>query len=181
MNANEWGAILAIACLTASFAITGLPKAFACSCMTSPPSKAFEQSAAVFTGTVASIQQDDYGKIVHFDAERAWKGISDNTVTVTTASMSDSCGYDFEQDKEYLVYAYDTPLKVSLCGRTQPVADAYVDLAALGPGYVPMPSQPLQRVNEPMMNAGIALIVSAAGAAAALAIITMHKKKKKSG
>lgn len=177
MNANEWRAILAIACLTASLAIVGSPKAFACSCVTPSPSKAFEQSAAVFAGTVASIQQDNYGKIVHFNAERAWKGISDNTVTVTTAGMGVSCGYDFEQGKEYLVYAYDTPLKVNLCGRTQPVADAYVDLAALGQGYIPMPSQPLRQVNEPMMNAGIALLVSAAGAAIALAIITMHKKK----
>ena len=99
---------------------------------------------------------------------------------MTTAGSGASHGYDF-QGAEYLVYAHGKQLEIGLCGRTQPIADAYVDLTALGPGYIPMPSQPLQQVNEPMMNAGIGLIVSAAGAAMVLAIITIHKKKKERG
>jgi hypothetical protein len=182
MSAKACCAILAVACLTASIAILDSPKAFACSCATPSPSKEFELSDAVFAGTVASIQQDNYFNSVHFDAERAWKGISDNTVTVTTASMGDSCGYDFEQGKEYLVYAYGEPLKTSLCSRTQPVADAYIDLATLGQGYVPAQDQPAPPVvNEPVMNAGIALLVSAAGAAAVLAAVAVRRKTKEKG
>ena len=93
----------------------------------------------MFAGRVASMEPGSYGKTVRFDAERAWKGVTESAVTVTTGNGGGDCGYGFEQGKEYLVYAYGDKesLDTGICTRTQPIIDAYVDLAALGPGYVP--------------------------------------------
>lgn len=178
MIADACRIVFAIVCLTAALAILDSPKVFACSCVEPrPPSLEFDQSTAVFAGTAVSIERDNYGMKVHFDAERAWKGVADSAVVVITADPGGACGYDFKQGVEYLVYASDNPPKASLCSRTQPVADAYVDLAALGPGYAPLQGQPAKVAeNGTMMFLGIGLIVSAAGAAVALAI-SMRKKK----
>lgn len=135
--------LLGVFCIAESLAIfSEMPAAFACSCAgPAPPSEAFDESAAVFAGKVAGIESSNYGKIVHFDAERAWKGVTQSAITVTTGAGGGDCGYGFEEGKEYLVYAYGTgPLSTGICGRTQPIMDAYVDLAALGPGYIPSQS-----------------------------------------
>jgi hypothetical protein len=135
-------ALLAL-CIAGSAAISEIPMAFACSCAgPSPPSEALEESTAVFAGRVASIEPGSYGKTVRFDAERAWKGVTESAVTVTTGNGGGDCGYSFEQGKEYLVYAYGDKesLGTGICSRTQPIIDAYVDLAALGSGYAPSQS-----------------------------------------
>ncbi len=141
-----------------------MPTAFACSCAGStPPSEAFGESTAVFAGKVVSIESNNYSKTVHFDVERAWKGVTESAITITTGEGGGDCGYGFEEGKEYLVYAYGSEsLTTGICGRTQPVMDAYVDLAALGPGYVP-PQSPLPLRDT--ANVGILALAATACAA----------------
>lgn len=122
------------------------PEAFSCSCSgPQPPNEAYSNSVAVFIGKVVSITSGDYARTVQFDAEMAWKGVSENQVVLTTGGSGASCGYDFEEGREYLVYAYGNPesLEAGLCGRTRPVLEAYTDLTYLGPGYVPVPGEPI--------------------------------------
>lgn len=144
--------------------------AFACECFgPSPPSKAFDESTAVFTGRVASVETVEHNKKVHFDVERAWKGVTETTATVSTGIDSGACGYDFEEGREYLVYAYGSNelLGSGICTRTQPVMDAYVDLAALGPGYIPVQSAPQVR---DVTNMGL-LVLGAVACAAIIGVV----------
>ena len=126
--------------------VVGAPKALACSCAEPrPPSEAFENSAAVFTGTVTDIRHNVGRYSVQFSVDEAWKGLSEPRVAIATSDNDGTCGYDFEQDAKYLVYAYGSEgsLQTGICNRTQPVADAYEDLAYLGEGYVPVAGQPV--------------------------------------
>ena len=131
-------------------ALFNMPEVFACSCNTNPPSEAFENSAAVFIGTVENIERGGSPNSmigsynVQFSVEEAWKGLHDSQATVTTSDNDGACGYDFQRGVKYLVYAYgsEESLQTGICNRTQPVADAYEDLAYLGEGYVSVPGQP---------------------------------------
>ncbi len=76
-------------------------------------------------------------------------GKAQPTITVVTARWEPSCGYEFQQGQEYLVYARTVDatlvpkqpanivLQTGLCSRTQPLAEATQDLAALGDGQTP--------------------------------------------
>ncbi|MGI0019807.1 MAG: hypothetical protein ACREAY_05005 [Nitrososphaera sp.] len=157
--------LLGVFCIAESLAIfSGMPTVFACSCNGPiPQSEAFDESAAVFAGKVVSIESSNYSKTVHFDAERPWKGVTESAITITTGAGGGDCGYGFEEGREYLVYAYGSEsLGTGICGRTQPIMDAYVDLAALGPGYVPSQSPTLAR---DVANVGILALAAAACAA----------------
>jgi len=116
----------------------GCQEAFACSCTgPDPPAEAFEKSKTVFSGQVIGINSTESGKLVTFHVDRAWKGVSNNTITASTPFNSAACGYEFEQGKEYLVYSNSdvVALVVYLCSRTQPLDEAASDLAILGEGY----------------------------------------------
>ncbi|HUG97189.1 MAG TPA: hypothetical protein VMJ94_06575, partial [Nitrososphaera sp.] len=111
--------------------------AFACSCIPPrPKQEAFEASAAVFSGDVARIDADQFGMMAVFHVDTAWKGISKDTVKVLTPAQSSACGYQFEEGKSYIVYAYggneDLSLKTSICGRTSPAENALEHFIVLG-------------------------------------------------
>ena len=59
-------------------------KAFACQCRDDPEAKptveALNESKAVFSGVVTDINAGGLGKIVQFDVDKAWKGISKKSV-----------------------------------------------------------------------------------------------------
>lgn len=76
---------------------------------------------------------------VLFDVEQTWKNVNEEKVTVTTATNSASCGYEFEVGKEYLVYGYiqDGAIETTICSRTASLADATEDLSILGVGEIP--------------------------------------------
>jgi hypothetical protein len=110
----------------------------ACRCVPPPPpDKAFEQAVVVFVGTVQDIEQTAGGaaKLVTLTVEQAWKGLQHRQpkVTVTTCANGACCGYGFQEKESYLVYAYGEgkSLSVSLCSRTQPLANADEDIAVL--------------------------------------------------
>ncbi|UCH63249.1 MAG: T9SS type A sorting domain-containing protein [Fidelibacterota bacterium] len=59
----------------------------------------------VFSGVVEAISAEDYFSEVTFKVLESWKGITGKQVTVLT-SWPDGCGYPFEKDSCYLVYAH---------------------------------------------------------------------------
>jgi hypothetical protein len=99
----------------------------------------------VFSGTVTAIEVGGHDKVVTIRVDRAWKGVEAETVTVRTPSGDGPCGYAFQKDQAYLVYANrpeaegdaKPQLHTNICTRTKPMADAKDDLAALGEGKRP--------------------------------------------
>jgi hypothetical protein len=122
--------------------------AHACSCMQQSQRDAFEQAVAVFEGHVVELQPppeaDGTGQVtVRMKIVRAWKGIESEEALVTTPANSAACGYTFAVGTSYLVYAsaVEGKLDVSLCSRTQQLAEAKEDLGALGLGATPVQPQ----------------------------------------
>ena len=122
----------------------------ACSCLPKdPPSLALEEADAVFVGRVVSLRyvEREDGMVnsldpvtVEFDVSMVWKGPNSKTLRLTTRRTTVSCGYDFVEGVEYMVYAHD-PF-INLCSRTRPLLDAAQDLGELGPGQAPFQSAP---------------------------------------
>ncbi|MFC1610805.1 hypothetical protein ACFL6C_07595 [Myxococcota bacterium] len=121
--------------------------AHACSCaQPGTPEEALAASDAVFRGKVTEIDKASAGcggemssadpDYVTLDVSTVWKGEVGKTTEVTTATSDASCGYTFDLNEEYIVYAKagSDDLHVSLCSRTRPVSEASEDLAELGSG-----------------------------------------------
>ena len=118
--------------------------AYACSCIIpESPSDSLLKSDAVFSGKVVKIEEEHpsyplFSSIdpvwVTFDVDRVWKGPNDVSITIQTPQSSASCGYGFEENKAYLVYANRNGdvLDVSLCSRTNLVSEAAEDFDGLG-------------------------------------------------
>jgi len=124
---------------------------FACSCvpeLTVP--EAYDMAEAVFAGRVLSIKKGggvfynispnrpNYYDVA-FQVSKQWKGINEDVVTVATARQGTACGFDFEKNREYLVYArggdfFETEFATTICSRTKLLASAEEDLKMRGPG-----------------------------------------------
>ena len=135
--------ILAFALALGATLLLSPRPAHACSCMMQGPKEAFDEAAAVFEGRVVAIKSEAEGAVGPADKRvllrvvRAWKGIEAEQVQVTTADNSAMCGYHFEPEKSYLVYAHGNDeggLRVSLCSRTKLIEQADEDLSHLGAG-----------------------------------------------
>jgi hypothetical protein len=121
---------------------------YACSCVPAgPPADELARSSAVFSGKVSSkhvplfVLQPSIDPVqVTFNVSRVWKGPAFQTLVVHTGVDGGSCGYGFQDDQEYLVYAFgeEGHLRVSLCSLTKPLANAAEDLSALGEGMIPL-------------------------------------------
>ena len=70
---------------------------------------------------------------VRFEVSQTWKGEQTNELTVYTESSGASCGYEFEQGKEYLVFASkgEGKLRTGLCSETQLLSEAQEDINSL--------------------------------------------------
>jgi hypothetical protein len=113
----------------------------ACTCAPPPPPReSLAQSDAVFAGTVKDLRVRRGVVTVTFEVSRAFKGVRDRRVTLTTAESSAACGFFFEKHKSYLVYAFDAnpgravELHTTLCTRTRLLSEARYDLDELGGG-----------------------------------------------
>jgi hypothetical protein len=93
-------------------------------------------SSIVFSGK-ATERTVEYLK---FEVEQIWKGKKQNEIfftsrnyTNSTDGFLDSCAFNFELGKSYLVYAYleRGKFEVSKCGRTQIHSDAAKDIEEL--------------------------------------------------
>jgi hypothetical protein len=135
------------AAVVAALACLAPARARACSCMSQTPADALAQAAAVFEGRVREVAPaQPEGEMprqlrVRLQVVRSFKGSGTaEELVVTTAADSAACGYGFELDRSYLVYALAQRdgLDVSLCGRTQPIEEADEDLRLLGIGATPV-------------------------------------------
>ncbi len=118
--------------------------AHACSCISSPIDEALAGATEVFTGRVTAVKNPYAGAVIQssmdplsvtMSVDRVWKGTLGRSVELRTANSGASCGYRFDANEIYLVFAHDR--HVSLCSRTKPIATATEDLAALGDSHVP--------------------------------------------
>jgi len=119
----------------------GAKSAFACSCIApGTPEQELQKSDAVFSGTVHTIDKTTNGYHILFDVSEIWKGISAASVEVATAQDSAACGFAFEKDKAYLVYAYESEdgLSTNICTRTALLSEATNDVIALGESSTPL-------------------------------------------
>lgn len=144
-----------------------MPKAaYACSCAVQAGESEEERirqavgdAKAVFAGEVTGLEKVSVGTVISssdpvqvtFDVSRVWKGQTYETLTVETARSETSCGYDFDEGRQYLVYADNTSvtggdsetLQVGLCGATTPVPDTGAAVNLLGErGTVPEAENP---------------------------------------
>jgi hypothetical protein len=160
--------------------------AYACSCVDRPsPAIALQKSAVVFAGEVLSIRKkglnlfgaeyDEHPIRVAFRVTEIWKGADADRLTVRT-SMS-TCGFDFDVGRQYLVYAYESPegLATGICTRTADLAKASDDLAALGKGKVPSPSQEPDKRGPYLFRTGTAI---AAISAFVLVILLLRLRRR---
>ena len=116
-------------------------RAMACRLYAPPdsPLVSLEQSAAVFSGELVSID-GEFPVVLTFEVARVWKGPVAETLVLTTSSLgAGDCGYPFEAGRAYLVYANGGGdlLGVWLCNGTLPLEYAQEDLASLGRGRSP--------------------------------------------
>ena len=107
--------------------------AFPCSCLEPPlPEEAYEEADAVFSGQVTNIVVDESGYYheVTFQIIDVWKGEDSEEITVLTETYSDACGYNFQINNEYLVYAYTYAggNYTNICTRTNLLEYASEDL-----------------------------------------------------
>jgi hypothetical protein len=123
---------------------------YACSCVEKPAvEEELQRSIAVFAGKASKIIEHKHlnGRIttsVLFEVTATWKGLSESQVIITTGLGGGDCGYDFEQGKEYLVYANPSSmygdqddLVTIICDRTNELRAAQEDIAVLGEGQKP--------------------------------------------
>lgn len=162
---------------TFSITLFVLPtNSFACSCVPpESPEKELVRSTAVFSGKVIDIQDrsanfpaksDADPLLVRFEVDKTWKGVTQSQVLVSTAGEYTSCGFEFTENNEYLVYAMevDGELNVTLCSRTSLLSSATEDIKVLSTGEEPTESVDLatkaeDTLGETEFNSGLKLLI----------------------
>lgn len=97
--------IIGLSFIVASFGWLGsATSVFACSCAEATSTEQFDDATAVFVGRVKSISEDGYSRSVDFEVSESRKGSVAENVTVTTGLGYGDCGFNFEVDREYVVY-----------------------------------------------------------------------------
>ena len=134
-----------ISAIVASWFIGTPTASYACSCIApGSPTGELARSTAVFTAKVTEIKAPIRGPLtssadpikITFQVYNRWKGPPEVTLVATTPRSGASCGYDFQEGQDYIVYANGdaSDLRVGLCSLTKPLALASADLEQLGPG-----------------------------------------------
>jgi hypothetical protein len=111
--------------------------AHACSCaMPGSPAEEFVRAGAVFSGRVLKKEVLKGYPVynVTFEVIKAYKGITNEMVTLRTAQDGGMCGYPFLENEEYLVYAdvIEGIIQAGICSRTRKLSTADIDLGILG-------------------------------------------------
>lgn len=158
-------AIVTILIVPVIGASTFISPVSACSCIQpGTPTEELERSDLVFRG-VANLVQEPADQTnpenqlenttVSFSVSKVWKGEPQSRIHIKTTASSAACGYNFETNEEYIVYAniVDGEPNVSLCSRTSLVSVAADDIVELGegrsvdPSDEPLPGNP--QIEEP--------------------------------
>ncbi|MFH1433116.1 MAG: hypothetical protein ABIG84_07930 [archaeon] len=170
--------------MTVAILLINASSVFACSCVDPyPPQESLEISTAVFAGKVISIDYLPAGIIISgadpvkitFEVSRVWKGPEYKNLIITTVRSSATCGYTFELETEYLVYAdgKENDLTTTICSRTKPITGAKEDLEQLGEGNAPSIDGSNQN-----HSSGFATIISGGIAISILIIVIILRRKK---
>ena len=166
---------------------------YACSC--ARPQEANEQfsrSQQVFSGWVLDVKEQRHmngslTKAALFEVSRVWKGSEESQIIIHTGSGGGDCGFHFEKNKSYLVYARpstmygDNELLITIiCDRTSGLEQAQADLAVLGEGKAPTKQVHLEgRFNGLYSHLWVAMIGMAAAAAVILWYVWRRARKVK--
>ena len=145
---NTWFAVLIL------FAASVAQCVQACTCgLPTPPLKAFAKADAVFSGTVTKLtkkrvplsgEEKFDGVEVTVTAAKSWKGNVAGETLVYTGTGMGNCGYDFQQDQNYLFYVYraaDGNWCTDVCARTGLLKEAANEILELE-GRLPPPTIP---------------------------------------
>lgn len=134
--------------------------AFPCDCvrLETPAAETIERSAAVFEGKVLQVrlverpilpdEEDGFGRSflrVRLRVSRAWKGVDQPEIEVSTDIDEVSCGFPFRVARSYLVFADgEAPdsLRAHYCGYTHLSIARDPALETLGAPNVEFPSGP---------------------------------------
>src|SRR3989338_11606000 len=109
--------------------LISISSALACSCLPSSVKDSFSESTEVFQGKVNGVQDSGELNYVVFSVSKVWKGDLGSETKVSTAINDGMCGYNFEQGKEYTVFANEK--HVSLCSKTVPIVYGQEELSFL--------------------------------------------------
>jgi hypothetical protein len=132
---------LTVPAAVAALAMPGA--ALACSCAQPETAQAFEQSSAVFAGTVTEVNKPFWDRIglsnsgshdVTFQVTKRWKGAESATETVRTRLTGEACGYPFKIGGAYLVFVAPGPiedLETGICSGTRELSESDADIATL--------------------------------------------------
>lgn len=100
--------------------------------------QSIDDTDVIFAGSVEDVRADgEMGLKIYMNVSDSWKGLKTSEkaeLTLKTNNNSAACGYTFEEDEEYLVYASRSEsggLNVSLCSATKLVKNAEEDLKLL--------------------------------------------------
>ncbi len=117
-----------------------------CTCVSPkrPTCEVWWQTSAIFTGRVTKIDtfteesdgQTRVRKLVTLRVQDRWRGVQGKRdVIVATGAGGGDCGFQFDQNQTYLVYANQSVqtgnYETGICSRTSLVKDAAADLAYL--------------------------------------------------
>lgn len=109
--------------------------------------KRAQRAFGIFTGKVKDITTDfNRDRVeVTFDVKTSWRGVKHEEVKVYSERRGPyaliqkgiTCGYDFHEGEEYLVFSYRDknrrgPAFVGRCGGTKPLAEVESELRQLG-------------------------------------------------
>jgi hypothetical protein len=120
--------------------------AWACSCLPVTPEENYDQSVAVFSGTVLSVTLEvlpggTFRKVTAL-VTGCWKGSPGGLATVWTYEDEDVCGIEtFAVGEEWLFYASSSGLGgffTTLCDRSQQFPILQEDADFLGPAGCPV-------------------------------------------
>lgn len=144
MGQKTFSVFLMLVLVVTAFTFKGVSVVKACSCIQpGTPTESLQSVDEVFRGYVKSItyqavdETTSRGFLVEFEASEVWKGKLAAKKEIKTAQDSASCGFDFEEGREYIVYAYkdeEGELVTNLCMRTSLTQNAQEDLEELGQG-----------------------------------------------
>lgn len=126
--------ILTLMIVVAAVLLGPLNEAAACTCLPpGPVEEAFERAEAVFVGTIVKAQRQERFLKMAVEVKGSWKGVDGGEVELWTAQDTAACGYPFERDAAYIIYASnnDGQLWVSLCSRSRPLVGNEEELRAL--------------------------------------------------
>lgn len=116
----------------------GYMQVFPCTCVLDKLSKRFRKADAVFVGHIYDYDDEDIPKIQNYKkglpvllVKKSWKGIKNEFVAIYFEDFPNSVGtcpilYNFEEEKDYLVFAYGKELKVEVeCSDTRALKAEY--------------------------------------------------------